>query len=354
MKVIAAQLGLSTSTVSLALANKPVVAATTRARVRDVAARLGYRKNPLVAALMESRRWRRTPSASPVIAFLTLHATEDAWRSNVSLDFFTGCAREAARFGYKVEPFWARAPHMGARRLTQVLRTRGIQGIVVGPGPGAGTDVELDWDYFSAASVSIGLNNPRLDNLSCDHFWCMREAMLRCAAAGHTRVGLVVGEATDTRLQHRWSGAWHAYVRALGLEENVEPLRTVHTDTRNFLAWLDRVRPQAVVGQFGPPTLVRLEAAGLRIPHDVSLVSVVLGRRNERLTGLCEDRELIGERAARHVISLIQHNETGIPAVPCFLSTPGIWNEGETLKTLQGIRPARSGQPAAVPAISTM
>ncbi|AHF89835.1 LacI family transcriptional regulator [Opitutaceae bacterium TAV5] len=354
MKVIAAQLGLSTSTVSLALANKPVVAAATRARVQEAAARLGYRKNPLVAALMESRRWRRTPSASPVIAFLTLDNTRDGWRSNVSLDFFTGCAREAARFSYKVEPFWARAPHMDARRLTQVLRTRGIQGIVVGTGPGTGTDVELDWEHFSAASVSIGLNNPRLDNLSCDHFWCMREAMLRCAAAGHTRVALVAGEAADTRLQHRWSGAYWAHVHALGLDADIAPLETGSTDTRNFLAWLDRVRPQAVVGQFGPPTLARLEAAGLRIPHDVSLVSVVLGRRNERLTGLCEDRELIGERAARHVISLIQHNETGVPAVPCFLSTPGIWNEGKTLKTLRGIRPARSGQPGAVPAISTM
>ncbi|RRJ96175.1 LacI family transcriptional regulator [Opitutaceae bacterium TAV4] len=353
MKTIAARLGLSTSTVSLALANKPVVAPATRKRIQKMAADLGYRKNPLVAALMESRRWRRTPSASPVIAFLTLDNTRDGWREfpAVGPEFFRGCTREAERFGYKVEPFWARDPAMHSQRLSNMLSARGIQGVIVGTAPGDGVNLELDWSRFSAASVSIGLLSPLIDNLGCDHFWCMREAMQQCVVAGHRRVGLVIRKNADTRLQHRWSGAYWAHVHALGLDADIAPLETGSTDPRKFLAWLSQMRPQAVVGQIESAMLDYLKAEGVRVPRDVSLVSVVLRRRNEYLTGLCEDRELIGERAARHVISLIQHNVTGVPSAPCFLFTRGVWNEGQTLKK---IRPARSGHPAVVSAVSTM
>ena len=55
MKTIAAQAGVTQATVSMSFANNPRIPAATRARIRGIADRLGYRPNPYVSALMRSR-----------------------------------------------------------------------------------------------------------------------------------------------------------------------------------------------------------------------------------------------------------------------------------------------------------
>ena len=52
MKHVAAAAGVSVMTVSLALRRAPSIPAATRERVVAAAEQLGYRRNPLVAALM--------------------------------------------------------------------------------------------------------------------------------------------------------------------------------------------------------------------------------------------------------------------------------------------------------------
>lgn len=56
MTDLAARLGISTSTVSRALRNDPRISAAMRERVRAAARDSGYVPNPLVSALMASRR----------------------------------------------------------------------------------------------------------------------------------------------------------------------------------------------------------------------------------------------------------------------------------------------------------
>ena len=64
MKHVAAAAGVSVMTVSLALRRVPSIPAETRERVLAVAEKLGYRRNPLVAALMADLRGRRRPAAA--------------------------------------------------------------------------------------------------------------------------------------------------------------------------------------------------------------------------------------------------------------------------------------------------
>jgi LacI family transcriptional regulator len=53
---VADRAGVHRSTVALALRDHPRIPADTRELIRALAEKLGYRKNPLVAALMRSRR----------------------------------------------------------------------------------------------------------------------------------------------------------------------------------------------------------------------------------------------------------------------------------------------------------
>jgi LacI family transcriptional regulator len=56
MSQLAARLGVSKNTISLALRHDPRVSAPTRQRVQRLAEQLGYAKNPVVAQLMAELR----------------------------------------------------------------------------------------------------------------------------------------------------------------------------------------------------------------------------------------------------------------------------------------------------------
>src|SRR4051812_9774003 len=70
MKTIAAEVGVSVMTVSLALRNHPRISRATRQRVQTVATRLGYRSNPMVASLMTQIRSSRPISYQANLGFM--------------------------------------------------------------------------------------------------------------------------------------------------------------------------------------------------------------------------------------------------------------------------------------------
>lgn len=66
---IAVKAGVTKGTVSLALRNHPRISAATPVRVQAVAAELGYRPNPAVAAWMSHRRGVAPKTGGASIAF---------------------------------------------------------------------------------------------------------------------------------------------------------------------------------------------------------------------------------------------------------------------------------------------
>ena len=60
LRDIAKDAGCTNATVSLALRESPRISPETRARVREVAAKLGYRPDPMLSALA-AHRWKRHP-----------------------------------------------------------------------------------------------------------------------------------------------------------------------------------------------------------------------------------------------------------------------------------------------------
>eukprot|EP01035_Chromulina_nebulosa_P036270 gene36270-48842_t len=95
------------TTVSLALRDHPRIPAETRERVKAIAAKLGYRINPLVSALMQSRRSGQAVKHVS-LAYVTNYPTRFGWRRphHDRPDYFPGAVERARDFGYKLEHFW--------------------------------------------------------------------------------------------------------------------------------------------------------------------------------------------------------------------------------------------------------
>ena len=81
MAEIAQELGVASSTVSRALRGDPRISVEMRQRVETLAKNTGYRPNPLVSALMASRRRRGGGGEVDVIALVTNYGGRESWRA---------------------------------------------------------------------------------------------------------------------------------------------------------------------------------------------------------------------------------------------------------------------------------
>ena len=94
---VADKAGVHRSTVSLALRNNARISAEVRERVQRIARELDYRTNPLVTALMRSRRTHQA-AKHVVLAYVTNHPTRYGWRPphHDRPDYFPCAAARAA------------------------------------------------------------------------------------------------------------------------------------------------------------------------------------------------------------------------------------------------------------------
>lgn len=335
MKDIAAHVGVHVSTVSLALQESPKIRPETRERILAAAEELGYRHNPYLSTLMRSRKMRKMPQTSPVIGYITSHTERDGWRKqDVLLDFYDGCCQMAQERGYRIEVFWRRDPEMSAKRLSQILYHRGIQGIILGPCDESDSTVEMNWDWFSPVAIGHSIHKPLLHRVSNNHFLSTIRVMDYCHSIGVRRVGFAVQQIHTVRLQHRWLGAYLAKRLELGMDTDIEPLITGKNEW-NFhtvKAWYERYRPEVIIGPFGTSIGNWLESTGVQIPDDLQLISTACPRMGHRVTGIFENGKSIGAKAVQMVISMIEHTEKGIPQNPSMVSLEGVWNPGSTVK----------------------
>jgi LacI family transcriptional regulator len=341
MREIAASAGVSVATVSLSLSGSPLVAEATQKKISTLARQMGYRKNPYVSALMESRRLRKGPIGNPMIAFLTFHDTKDGWQMSPYVDNYTPAALEAGRLGYKLEVFWAADPNIPLQRQGKILEARGIRGILLNAPPRRKVDCDMDWSPFSVVALGSGLQSPVVHRVSCDHFHIAREAVKRCAEGGFKRIALACRKEADDRLQHRWSGAYLGELRHHGLNERIPTFLENTFQLEDILRWFGKAKPDAIVGTFRDDWIEKLTAAGIRFPEDCAYVAISLMRPSERVSGYIEPVELAAATAVQQLIAMISRNETGIPDVPCETFALGYWNPGQTFGPKTQAKPAR-------------
>jgi LacI family transcriptional regulator len=147
--------GVHRSTVSLALRDHPRISPEVRQRMQALAKKMGYRVNPLVSALMQSRRTGRV-TRHATIAYVISSPTRYGWRPphHDRPDYFPGAAERADDLGYKLEHFWLAEPGMTPERFCNILVARGICGLLVGRLPPDMQSLPVEWERFSCVALA--------------------------------------------------------------------------------------------------------------------------------------------------------------------------------------------------------
>jgi len=329
---VADRAGVHRSTVALALRDHPRISEPVRRRVQVLARELGYRINPLVAALMQSRRSNRTEKHVS-LAYVTNYPTRYGWRPehHDRPDFFPGAAARARALGYKLEDFWLAEPGMTPQRFCEILTSRGINGMIVGRLPPGQDSLELEWGRFSCVALGLTLKRPHLHHVTENHFNTVTQAMQQCRERGYRRVGLVYARANENPLVGDLRlGAYLQQQQSFPKRDRVPACPMVPADQTAFTAWFRRYEPDALLAVHAPPVLQWLGKLGVSVPRGVGLVDLA-DKPKLDCAGVYYDPAAIGALAVEVLVGLLHRNETGVPTNQHEVLLRGVWHEGRTL-----------------------
>jgi LacI family transcriptional regulator len=99
---------------------------------------------------------------------------------------------------------------------------------------------------------------------------------------------------------------------------------------RALKPWLRRMRPDAILTDIAD-LRGQIERVGYRVPEDLGLATLTLLDGGNIDAGIDQNSEEIGRAAAQLLISLINLNQRGIPAICRELLVEGKWVDGKCL-----------------------
>lgn len=333
LRSLAAEAGVSAMTVSLALRNRPEVSAAVRRRLQRLAEARGYQADPIVARLMHRLRAHGPQRFRSVICGLAASWPHELRiRGHYLERLHAGLTLQAGRLGYGFELINA-DEYQTPRRLTQVLSSRGIEGIVVlplrEPGSLAG---RLDWSCFATVSVASSLLAPAFHHVTPHHFDNMLRACAALRADGYRRIGLAISRNWDARVHHRWTGGI-AWQNQFGGTEAVPPLLStapgLMLDPAEFSAWLRREKPDAVISDTWDPALLAATVERQPVRQRPRIVSLNFPGPGATC-GIDQRAEEIGRTAINILASLLARGERGIPESAHATLVEGRWHAGRT------------------------
>jgi LacI family transcriptional regulator len=339
---IAKACGVSQMAVSLALRGSRKVSESLRLRILKLAKKINWYPDPALSALM-AYRYRRAATRHPsTIAWLTNWPTREGWRTDhpVYVAYFNGASDRAASLGYKLEDFWLDEPEMTPARMSRILHTRSISGILLPPQPRAHSHLRLEWDKFAAVTFGFTLTNPSLHVATNYHFRSSVIALRKLRSLGYRRIGILLDQRYDTRVGYSWMAGCLVEQRRYAPNEIV-PIISLQQFSREGLdEYLRQHRPDVILTNFWKVS-EWLRELGVAVPRDLGLAYLSVTDRNPSFSGINENSHAIGEAALDLLATMIQRNEFGIPAVPRRIMIEGYWVPGKTVRRVNKPAPGQ-------------
>ena len=322
---------VSHATVSRSLHDDPRISEPVRLKIKQTAEQMGYRPDPMLSALAHYRRASAQMPIGAGLAWINQWPNPKELRSFKEFDFYwQGAVEEAARCGFGLEEFIVNK-QLTPARLGKILLARNIQGILIPPhGKFAPEWSEFNWSRFCVVRFGHSVHNPRAHLVTSDQLTDGLIAFENIWRQGYRRIGLVSIPRTVTRF-----GAGYLFSQMrLSPDTRIPPLifPELHDEQircRIVKAWLNKYKPDAILTDVAQMrgTLAKV---GYIVPADMGLAafSVLDGSAD---AGIDQNSREIGKAAVQMLISLINHNERGIPEVCRELLIEGRWVNGSTL-----------------------
>jgi len=338
LSMIAAHVGYSKNTVSLALRGDPRIRTSTREMIQKVAEKLGYQPNAVVSHLMAQLRVNQPAGFQGKLALFNAYRDAKAFHTHATIpSYVLGCERRAQKLGYSFDHFWLHEPKLKAESLIRVLHTRAIKGIII---VGMMEQNRLPphlrpvWDTFPSVVTGVRTRDPALSFSCVDHHNLTMSAFEKALALGYQRPALVVEDRIDQLVEGRFSGAMLHAQQSLPASRRVPAFTQISLARKNpklFHRWINRHRPDVILTLYNV-VYPWLEEHGLHVPEDVGVIQLEWRESHREISGMNQHNDVVGEAAVDMVVGLIHRNENGIPAFPRATMIGASWMEGESVR----------------------
>ncbi len=242
---IAERCGISAAAVSMALKHSPRISAKTRKRVDKIAKELGYRPDPLLAALARRRENSNEKPSKALIAILLNEPLDQARQHWWSGDYLRGLSKGAKELGYSLHYL-----EIANETITQRLHDSNAIGMVIFPMRGINLERAQELPFTQIPCVAIGqeLSGLPIDRISLDFYDILRDCCTRMQDAGCTRIGFIASYGKTNVLASE-IGALQAWCLMSPKLTCVEPLfLTNKNNTNQHVAdWIKKKRINGVV-----------------------------------------------------------------------------------------------------------
>lgn len=325
MRTIARSLGLATSTVSRALRDDATISAAVRQQIKRAARTLGYRPNPLVSTLMAQLHVQRRRVDPHHIAWIDLWPSDNASSQLLLFNPLLHGARIRAReLGYGIEVHKPVQSGIDPSRLRQILLARSQWGIVIPPVPEEARHYALQVEGFAAVTIGTSLHTPLMHRVSPDLYQGGQLACSKLRQRGCRRIGFVLSQSMNDRVEGKWLGAYLAEQQQWPAEERLPPLLCTTWQPATFLRWLGQHKPDAILLAENRVENWLTEAKINR--STISTAWLLLEQKNRRKQGIDYRGEKIGAAAIEVVVGQIHRNERGSATIPNSLLMQGVWS----------------------------
>lgn len=332
IKDIAAQCGLSVSTVSKALNQYKDVSKATRDKVRKAADAAGYFPNANARALKTNRTYN--------LGVLFVDDVQSGLKHNYFASVLDSFKVESEKHGYDIT-FINHNIGIGRKTYLEHCRYRNVDGVCIACIDFLQPEVaELVNSDLPVVTIDHVFNN-RI-SINSENRAGMRQIVEYIYSMGHRKIAYVHGMKSSVTEQRITS--FCKTMEDLGLaipshfmlEANYQdPLSTKRAVEKllkrsNLPTCILMPDDYAALGG-----IEAIEAAGLKIPEDISVVGydgIALGQvLKPRLTTLKQDTETLGSEAALRLIQLIEHPLTTLTED---VTVYGELIKGETVRKL--------------------
>jgi DNA-binding LacI/PurR family transcriptional regulator len=333
LRDIAAKMGVSHVTVSLALRNSSKISATMREKVQKMAAAMNYQPDPMLSALAQYRLSSQKKPTQAALAWINPLLNPAMIRKQHEFDLYWRGAQDAARrLGFHLEEF--RTKDISLQRMESVFKARNIQGIIIaGMLPAVFHDATIDWENFSwmdFAVVRFGRKTtyPKAHFVTSAHTTNTIMAFTRMTEKGYQRIGFV-GEYTEARV---FLAGYLFAQQATPAADRIPPLLFYKEEFRQMeneielKHWIEQHQPDAILTD-RDYILQTLHNIGYRIPDDIGIATTSI-HDTPIDAGIDQNPEAIGRAAVHLLVGEINLNQFGIPAIRNETLIEGNWVDG--------------------------
>jgi LacI family transcriptional regulator len=214
---------------------------------------------------------------------------------------------------------------MTGRRMSAILASRGIRGLLIPPLPKAHGHLTIDWSGFAVMAMSFTIARPLFHRVLPDLQYNMQLILRAFRHRGYKRIGLLLPRFCHGRFENRFLSAFLPYQQGAAARNQVPVLLCEGDFKAPTAAWLRKHQPEAVITVSAYRHIREIDIGDPVYSKKLGVAVIAHGPDDLGFTGVDERPSRIGAAAVDHLSMQLNLNGRGIPEFAETVLIKGVW-----------------------------